>query len=242
MDKWFSTWFDSKYYHLLYQHRDDTEAQFFMDNLVAKLRIPQGASILDLACGKGRHSVYLSNKGFDVTGVDLSPESIAFAKQFEQKKLHFHTHDMREILPFEKFDFIFNLFTSFGYFPNDDEHLQTLMQIKNGLKSNGTLVIDFFNAHKVIQDLVLKEEKTLSDIHFRIQRWVENGYIIKDIRFEDMGQRFHFQEQVRAFVLKDFEHFFGQIGLKIVGLFGDYALADYQPQSSARLILVVQSA
>lgn len=241
MSTWFATWFDSSYYHLLYQHRDDTEAQFFMDNLVQHLTLPAKAKILDLACGKGRHSIYLANKGFDVVGVDLSPESIEHAQQFEHEHLHFDTHDMRMPLTVGPFDYIFNLFTSFGYFPTEEEHLQTLREMKRGLKSkDSTLVIDFFNAHQVIQDLVLTEEKTLSDIHFKINRRVENGYILKDIRFEDKGQKFHFQEKVRAFTLEDFQGLFEQVGLVLQESFGGFDLSPYQPQKSNRLILIAK--
>ncbi len=241
MKTWFATWFDSSYYHLLYQHRDDTEAQFFMDNLVQHLQLGKAANILDLACGKGRHSIYLANKGFDVVGLDLSPESIEFAQQFEQERLHFATHDMRKPLEVGPFDAIFNLFTSFGYFPTEEEHLQTLQAMKNGLKSSkSVLVIDFFNAYKVIQDLVLAEEKTLSGITFRINRRVENNYILKDIHFEDKGQSFYFQESVRAFVLEDFERLFAQVGLQLQATFGAYDLADYNKSNSDRLILLAK--
>ncbi|WMX16594.1 class I SAM-dependent methyltransferase [Aureispira sp. CCB-E] len=242
MSTWFATWFDSSYYHLLYQHRDDKEAQFFMDNLVQHLAVPQQAKILDLACGKGRHSIYLADKGFDVVGVDLSPESIEHAQQFEHKHLHFATHDMRMPLTVGPFDYIFNLFTSFGYFPTEEEHLQTLQEMKKGLKvPNGRLVIDFFNAHKVIQQLVLTEEKTLSGITFKINRSVENGYILKDIRFEDNGEKFYFQEKVRAFTLEDFKRLFEQVGLELVATFGGFDLSSYDPVHSERLILVVKS-
>ncbi|BDS12692.1 class I SAM-dependent methyltransferase [Aureispira anguillae] len=241
MSTWFATWFDSSYYHLLYQHRDDTEAHFFMDNLVQHLQVPEQAKILDLACGKGRHSIYLADKNFDVVGVDLSPESIEYARQFEHKHLHFDTHDMRQPLSVGPFDYIFNLFTSFGYFPSEEEHLQTLQAMKNGLKSpNSTLVIDFFNAHKVIQNLVLSEEKTLSGISFKINRRVENGYILKDIRFEDQGNQFDFQERVRAFTLADFKRLFEQVGLKLVQTFGSFDLKPYDPIHSDRLILIAK--
>lgn len=241
MSTWFATWFDSSYYHLLYQHRDDSEAQFFMDNLVQYLDVPKKAKILDLACGKGRHSIYLANKDFDVVGVDLSPESIEHARKFEQKYLHFDTHDMRMPLAVGPFDYIFNLFTSFGYFPTEEEHIQTLQEMKQGLKSkDSTLVIDFFNAHKVIQQLVLSEEKTLSGITFKINRRVENGYILKDIRFEDKGQKFHFQEKVRAFTLEDFKRLLEQVGLELQAHFGGFDLSTYDPQNSSRLILIAK--
>jgi len=241
MSTWFATWFDSSYYHLLYQHRDDSEAQFFMDNLVQYLNVPKQAKILDLACGKGRHSIYLANKYFDVVGVDLSPESIEHARKFEHDHLHFDTHDMRMPLAVGPFDYIFNLFTSFGYFPTEEEHLQTLQAMKQGLKSkDSTLVIDFFNAHKVIQQLVLTEEKTLSGITFKINRRVENGYILKDIRFEDKGQKFYFQEKVRAFTLADFKRLLEQVGLELQAHFGGFDLSTYDPTTSSRLILIVK--
>ena len=55
--EWFASWFDSPYYHLLYQHRDDNEAKQFIGHLTEALDLPQGAKVLDLACGKGRHSI-----------------------------------------------------------------------------------------------------------------------------------------------------------------------------------------
>ena len=240
-DTWFATWFDSHYYHLLYQHRNDDEAQFFMDNLVQHLQPATEAQILDLACGKGRHSIYLANKGFDVVGVDLSPESIEHAQQFAHDRLQFATHDMREQLSVGPFDYIFNLFTSFGYFPTEEEHVQTLKAMRDGLKNKDSiLVIDFFNAHKVIQNLVLAEEKTLSGITFQLNRRVENGYILKDIRFEDKGQQFTFQESVRAFNLNDFKQLLEKAGLELIETFGDYNLSAYDKINSNRLILIAK--
>jgi SAM-dependent methyltransferase len=241
MSTWFATWFDSSYYHLLYQHRDDTEAQFFMDRLVDYLQPTTDSRLLDLACGKGRHSIYLAKKGFDVVGVDLSPESIAHAQQFAHERLQFATHDMRQPLTLSPFDYVLNLFTSFGYFPTEEEHVQTLQAMRSSLRNEQSrLVIDFFNAPQVIAKLVLKEEKTLSGITFRLQRRVENGYIVKDIRFEDKGQVYHFQERVRAFDLADFERLLPQAGLRIVETFGSYDLQAYDAQQSPRLILLAE--
>lgn len=242
MSTWFATWFDSHYYHLLYQHRNDIEAQFFMNNLIRYLEIERSSRILDLACGKGRHSIYLSDKGFKVVGVDLSSESIDHAKQFERENLHFYTHDMREPLMFGQFDYIFNLFTSFGYFNSEEEHLDTLRHIKKGLKSpNSVLVIDFFNAFKAIQELVLTEKKLVSDITFHIDRVVENGYILKNIRFEDKGNSLYFQERVRAFSKDDFERLLKEVGLQLIGTFGDYDLSEFNKQNSNRLIILAKA-
>src|SRR6478609_7587991 len=110
---WFENWFDTDYYHLLYRHRDDDEAHEFIGALLAHLNPLPGQKALDLACGRGRHSVYLNSKNLDVTGVDLSKSSIAFAKKYENETLHFEVQDMRKSMGINKYDYIFNLFTSF---------------------------------------------------------------------------------------------------------------------------------
>lgn len=59
---WFESWFNTPYYHILYKDRDFVEAENFIDKLLAEIRLPQHSTIIDLACGHGRHSVYLNQK------------------------------------------------------------------------------------------------------------------------------------------------------------------------------------
>src|SRR6185295_20361703 len=92
--EWFESWFDSPYYHILYKERNEKEAQLFLDNIISFLKPSPGARILDVACGKGRHAIYLNKKGFDVTGFDLSHESVQYDLQFQNEKLSFYLHDM----------------------------------------------------------------------------------------------------------------------------------------------------
>src|SRR5687768_10522825 len=95
---WFKDWFNSPYYHQLYFKRDESEAAAFINKLIDHLQPVTGAEMLDVACGKGRHSIQLASKGFKVTGIDLSEDSIREAKEFEEPNLEFFVHDMR--LPF----------------------------------------------------------------------------------------------------------------------------------------------
>ena len=81
--EWYLDWFNSPFYHLLYKERDLSEATYFMNNLINKLQIDKNSSILDLACGRGRYSLYLSNIGHKVTGIDISKENISEAKKNE---------------------------------------------------------------------------------------------------------------------------------------------------------------
>ena len=236
-EKWFSSWFDTPYYHILYKERNYREAQVFMDNLTHYLNLPEKATVLDLACGKGRHSIYLNQLGFTVLGADLSENSIAEANKNANETLHFKVHDMRE--PFEeKFDAIFNLFTSFGYFENDDDNLTTLKAIKESLSDYGFAVIDFMNVSQVIETLVPEEIKTMEGIDFHIKRYLKENHIYKEIDFEDQGQKFHFTEKVKALTLKDFEDLMEEAGIYLLDIFGDYKLKKFHKTESERLIMI----
>ena len=235
--KWYASWFDTPYYHLLYKERDQGEAQAFMDNLTNHLKIPKGGKILDLACGKGRHSRYLNSIGYNVTGVDLSINSIAFAKQFENERLHFDVHNMCK--PYsDTFDAVFNLFTSFGYFDNDENNLKTIEAIKSDLADSGFGVIDFMNSKYVIDHLVNEDNKTIDGITFNQKRYVEDGFVKKDILFSAQGEEHNYQERVRAFTLEDFKVLFEKAGVHLLDVFGDYKLNPFNELDSERLIMI----
>lgn len=237
--EWFKDWFNSPYYHLLYKNRDEEEAKKFIDRLLDEIEPPPGALILDLACGKGRYSRYLAEKGYHVTGLDIAAESIAYAQQFENEHLSFFQHDMRLPYRINYFDYIFNFFTSFGYFETEKDHLKTVVNIAKGLRPDGRFVLDFFNSKKIIRNLKDREVKQVDGIVFHINRSVdEEGYILKNIRFEVDGKQFDFTERVRAFTIEDFIPMFGKAGLKIARAYGDYHLHEFDENTSDRLILI----
>lgn len=237
---WFTAWFDSPYYHTLYKSRDEEEAQNTLDNLLRALDLPEGAQILDLACGKGRHSRYLASKGFDVTGLDISDASITFARQFEHERLAFFQHDMRVPFRFNYFDAVMNMFTSFGYFETDRDHLLALSNIQTGLKPGGLFLLDYFNTTWVRQHLVDSDIKTVDGIEFHLKRNIRDGYVFKTVEFETSGQQFRFQEKVRMFTLTDFKALFVDSGLTLRDIYGGYDLSHFDAATSTRLILIAQ--
>lgn len=238
--KWYQQWFNSPYYHILYKHRDDTEAEQFIDNLCAFLEPHAHAKALDVACGRGRHAIYLNKKGLDVVGIDLSPENIKYATQFENEHLTFFVHDMRNLFYINYFDFAFNLFTSFGYFDSATDDLHTVRMFAGSLKKGGKLVLDFLNVKKAESNLVERESKEVQNIEFHIIRRLKDDKVLKEIKFEHRGYHFNFREEVRALTKKEFEKYFATAGLKIVHLFGNYELGPFDEAQSDRLIFVCE--
>lgn len=237
--EWFQDWFDTKYYHILYQDRNDEEAQVFMRNLTTYLNLKKGSKLLDLPCGKGRHSIYLNSLDFNVTGADLSKNSIKHAKNFENDSLSFKVHDMREPIK-TKFDAILNLFTSFGYFDQDEMNIEVLKNLKNGLSKDGVLVIDFMNVNLVEKELIIEEIILKNEIEFHINRSIENGFIKKDIRFTADNIENHHTEYVRFLSLETFKRYIKDANLKLKYTFGDYNLNSFDIENSNRLILVLE--
>ena len=239
---WYKDWFNSPFYHKLYFERDQNEAEQFMNKLIEHLKPGEKRFMLDVACGRGRHSRILAQKGFIVTGIDISPSSIAFARQFEHDNLEFYQHDMR--LPFRVnyFDYAFNFFTSFGYFQTRREHDDAMRTIANSLKPNGTLVIDYLNVHYAEDHLVHSEEKTIESTHYSIHRWHDDNSFFKKIVVTDHAllEPLEHVEQVAKFTLGDFNDMLAYQQLQIQEVFGDYELKPYHVRKTPRLIIVAK--
>lgn len=236
--KWYQSWFNSPYYHILYHQRNDDEAEFFIDNLLGYLKPSTDKKLLDIACGRGRHSIYLNKKGFDVTGIDLAYANIKYAQQFDNDHLHFFVHDMRYLFYINYFDIAFNLFTSFGYFDSEKDHINSLKAFRKSLKKDGLLVLDYFNSEKILKKLTGEEVKHIDGIDFHITKGIVEEKIVKSINFEHNHRRFTYQEEVKAFSFSDFERMFRNSGFKIMQYFGDYELNKFDSEKSDRLIFI----
>ncbi len=236
---WFASWFDTSYYHMLYNHRNEEEAQDFIERLVNFLALEPKSKVLDLACGKGRHARTLHALGLNVLGTDLSPQSIAFANESAVDGLQFKAQDMREPLPNESFDAVFNLFTSFGYFDSTAENQRVIDSVHTMLTPRGILVIDFLNAQRVTDTLVPVEQVQRDALTFNIRRELSAGKVIKHIEFTDEGKDFHYTEQVQLLGLADFQELLNE-HFHILHTFGNYALDAFDPSTSPRLIIIAQ--
>jgi len=234
--EWFEDWFNSRYYHLLYQNRSQNEANFFIENLVENLALNENSNILDLGCGKGRHAFKLSGIFKNVDGIDLSENNINLAKQIKKQNLNFYIGDMRNFNMKKKYNYVFNLFTSFGYFENASENLSVLKCINNHLEDGGYLLIDFLNTTLIKNKTQIKEVKVIQDVKFDIQKFVSGNCITKSIQINDSGKTSKFNERVQLFNLEDFKSMFNETGFELIKAFGNYSLDPYCEESD-RLIL-----
>lgn len=223
---WFQNWFNTPYYHILYKNRDDQEAHKFIDNLTELFKINTTHSVLDVGCGKGRFAKYLSLVGCQVVGLDISSENIDLASQYSADNLKFVQGDMRAMEFDSKFDFVLNMFTSFGYFENEIENSQAINSMASALKPGGYLILDFFNTPKVLSFLPVSDHKIVDGIDFNIRKFREDNYIVKDITFTHNGEEFQFQERVQALDIPDFRMYFKMAGLHDIHIWGDY---DFNP-------------
>ena len=236
---WYENWFGSPFYKILYQNRDDYEAQEFIEHLLEYLQPSPGSTMLDIACGEGRFAKQLAEHDFDVTGIDISHPSIETAKVYENEHLQFFVHDMRFPFYINYFDYAFNFFTSFGYFANNRDHALAARSFAAALKPNGILVIDYFNYEQVIANLVPEDIVHRGNYTFHVKKKIENKHIVKEISFtdEDKKER-HYNESVAAFALTDFIKMFKTADMSLVGTFGDYQHNPYHPTDSPRLIMI----
>lgn len=240
-NEWFESWFDSKFYHLLYNNRDEQEAENFISKLVHHLDLEPQSSILDLGCGKGRHANQLNKNEYQVHGIDLSKESIDYAnKKYSNASLQFFQGDMRENFGSSEYNCVMNLFTSFGYFEEFTENEKAINNVVNALKPKGIFVQDFLNAQWVKDTLIESERQKRGDITFHISRKIEKGYVKKSIDFIVKGKVHSFQEKVRLLNLADFKAIYKSQGLEIIETFGSYELDEFDVHKSNRLILISQ--
>jgi SAM-dependent methyltransferase len=245
--EWYKAWFNSPFYHKLYFEHDENEAQKFILRLLDYLKPQPGNRILDIACGRGRHSKFLAAQGFDVTGIDLSFDSIEYARQSVQKdsfgekdNLHFYQHDMRLPMWANYFDYALNFFTSFGYFATRREHDDAIRTIAKSVKPEGILLFDYLNVHYAEERLVHDEIKKIGDIQYEIHRWMDEDHFYKKIIITDpsLDSPKEFTEKVAKLSLGDFTDMLSFQNLQVVDVLGNYELGKYDLRKTPRMIVV----
>lgn len=236
--QWFKSWFDTEEYHELYGHRDYTEAEKFISILCEKLKIPTKSHCIDLACGKGRHSNTLATLGMNVLGLDLSENSISYAIKNAQDGATFKVHDMRNALPAQNIDYIFNLFTSFGYFEKKETDSAILQNQFEALKKGGVFIQDYINAQPIKPSLPLQTLTEKPKNTYFIKKYLEKGFIKKQIIFKKDGMDQSYTEQVKIYSLETLKSLHEEAGFQVQKVYGDYTLAPFVANTSKRIIII----
>lgn len=238
-----AAWYEESFgadYLLVYKHRDMHGAQAEARRMASWLTLPEGAEVLDLCCGMGRHSLALSEEGYRVTGLDLSKVLLQEARQLDNSgRIVWVEGDMRKLPLTGPYDAVFNLFTSFGYFEEDTENARVLEEIGRVLRPGGRFVIDFLNASYVERHLVPHSQRVDEGTLIDEKRAIENGFVKKRITLSEPGKpERHYMEQVKLYGLEDFQRLVQGTGLTIEKACGHYDGSPFDSESSLRLILV----
>lgn len=240
---WFETWFNHPLYLQVYAHRDDADAKKLLNLVLPLTGLPKGSTVLDLACGAGRHSILLAEQGFQVTGLDLAENLLAVARKEAQNKslkIDFLRQDMRYFHFPKPFNGIFNLFTSFGYFDDDRENFSVFKTVSDHLEPGGSFVFDYLNGPFIRRNLVSEDEKMINGTRIFQQRRIEGDTVKKKVLLEhaDLG-KLEFEESVKLYDPALIERVLFTFNLKVMYQAGDFdgsPLSDDNP----RLILVAK--
>lgn len=237
---WYKDWFNSENYIKVYSHRDETEAERLVELITKNLILQPGSSVLDMACGSGRHAIAFAKMGFNVTAVDLSELLFSEAKKNALQtgvKIDFVLSDILEYETSRRFDLVVNLFTSIGYFENDEENFSVIKKAYNLLNQGGYFILDYFNKDYLLKNLI--PTTIFSENGFRItqNRSIEGTRIVKKITIENDGLVEEFYESVRLYNCEEILSYIKRAGFTAINQYGDYFGNNYERETSSRLII-----
>lgn len=241
MAEWFEEWFNTEEYLDVYRRRNEAEAAKLVELILNNVSIRPGDDIIDLACGAGRHSIIFAEKGFNVTALDLSENLLNIARKRAAElnlKINFINADLRNFCIKSKFDMAVNLFTSFGYFENDEENFSLFSSASAVLNENSYFVIDYFNAKYIADNLVFHSEDLINGRKIIQERAIIGNRVIKKIIIGTNGTTKRYTESVRMYSDTELISAIEKRGLKILNIFGNFNGSKFDLNSSPRIIII----
>lgn len=244
--EWFEEWFDHPLYLKVYHHRDAEEADRCVRTILAltgidPARLP-APSVLDVACGAGRHAHAFARAGLSVTANDLSPFLLDQAKKqaaAEGIDLEFSRQDMRAIRFERRFDLVAQLFSSFGYFDTDQEDCEVIASIAALLQPGGWYVLDLINPAQLKHNFKPRTERNAGTLSIIEERTLSESHVTKRITLcEESGKEHSFSESVRLYSLDDAVALLESGGLQVERVIGDYDGGPFDATSSPRMMLL----
>lgn len=243
---WYRTFFGDTWNLRVALSIPEEQTREEVDFIINTLKLEEGARVLDLACGHGRHSLELTRRGFSVVGVDLSEEALRIARKNAEQAgvtVDYHLTDMREIGFSEEFDAVINMFTAFGYLEGEEEDQKVLDRIAAALRPGGRFLIDTINFLWLIRN-------------FHPDRWhdYDDGTVLLESRRYDLltGRdevtwRFLFPDgsteelhwSLRLYTLVELADMLDHAGLSLEQTFGNADGAEYG-MDTRRMIVVAR--
>ncbi len=245
---WFEEWFNHPLYLEVYSHRDQDEAARCIKTILSLTRLelkePASLSILDIACGAGRHALELARIGYTVTGNDLSPFLLEEARKEALKSrlpLNLTCCDMRHIPASGQYDLVVQLFTSFGYFDLKEDDQLVLSRAYGALQSGGWYVLDLLNPVALIRNLVPHSRRTVGDLAVVEERAFEHDRITKTITITPpVGETLAFSESVRLYPREEILSMLEDEGFTVTGIAGNYQGEPFNEHDSPRMMIFCQ--
>ncbi len=213
-----------------------------VDRIINLLQIEEGARILDLCCGTGRHSLELSRRGYDITGVDRTTAYINKARSEAQRsdlEAQFVVGDMREFLMSNSFDVVLNLFGSFGYFEDPEDDRQVAAHMHASLRPGGRFMIETQGKEILAREFQEKEWSEEGDLLILSERKVSQNWGRIETRWIVIRgtERFEHQVSVRSYAAVELASLLSDCGFSEVRVYGNLDGVAYD-QAAQRLVVV----
>lgn len=243
MSQWFENWFEAPEYLELYRHRNSSDAEKMTELILGNMKLVPGASVLDLACGAGRHAISFAKKGYKVTGIDLSENLLSFAREKSAEAgtdIEFIRQDVRELNLGIKFDMVVNLFTSFGYFETDGENFLIFDIAGKHLKTGGFFIFDYFNPEYLKMNLVPFSCSEFGSLRVEQSREISAGRVIKHINIYRGGKSQSYMESVKLYDPITLQNELSSRDYIIHQIYGDYYGSSFSSNDSERIIIFAE--
>lgn len=237
-------WYDRFFSHEYLAFDDHPHTALEVDFLHNVLSLPPNARLLDLGCGYGRHAIPLAQKNLTVVGLDRSPVLIAKAQSLAQQQHEapvFLRADVRAIPFFETFDAVISMFSSLGYFEDENENFLVLQNIADTLSPGGKLLIETANRDFIIrhnlpvqvyhpEGVLLIEEREFDALTSRS---------LVDVTIVQNGEETHLHHSIRLYTPTELDMLLASVGLATIAVWGDFH-GDDLTIDSPHLILLAE--
>jgi 2-polyprenyl-3-methyl-5-hydroxy-6-metoxy-1,4-benzoquinol methylase len=240
---WYKDWFNSEYYLKVYSHRNEEEADRLAELIIKYTQLKIGSNILDMACGSGRHSIAFAKRGYDVTAVDFSENLLSEAKKNSSNvgvQIKLFLSDIREFKSDIKFDLTLNLFTSIGYFDNDEENFAVVQKANELLKKGGYFILDYFNKDFLVDNLVPITILSVNGAKITQNRTIEGNRVVKYITIAKNDNVSKFHESVRLYSFDELNEVLTNFGFRVIKMLGDFNGSNFDKLNSSRVIFIAQ--